>query len=134
MTLTKYRRGTRIKIDGEIVSNDSDHYFVRVRGIETPIKVNQDILSPADKPNYALNDVDFIESRTSLAQNIRKYRQRANLSQAMLAEMIGVSQNAISQWETDMCSPRTYMLPVLSAVLSVPIDTLIGVDKEPAAT
>lgn len=126
MTMT-LRPGTRVTLPGEVVSAAGDsHVLVRVRGSESTIRVRSEELSKAEKPSYALTDTDFSDVRTSVARNIRRFRQRANYSQFTLAEKVGVSQNSISQWETDVCAPRAYMLPVLARVLGVGVNDLMA--------
>lgn len=43
------------------------------------------------------------------ARLIRDARERAGLSQKRLAELIGVSQNTVSNWETGTHSPRLFL-------------------------
>lgn len=45
----------------------------------------------------------------SAARLIKDGRERAGLSQKRLAELIGVSQNTVSNWETGTHSPRLYL-------------------------
>ena len=59
-------------------------------------------------------------------KNIAKYRQEKNLTQAGLAELLGVSFQAISKWENGRSMPDTQLLPRLAAVLNVSCDMLFG--------
>ena len=59
-------------------------------------------------------------------KNIAKYRKEKNLTQAGLAELLGVSFQAISKWENGRSMPDTQLLPRLAAVLNVSCDMLFG--------
>ena len=63
---------------------------------------------------------------------MNKYRQlrtERNLSQANLAERLGVSQTAVSQWETDKNYPDINTIKQLADIYSVTTDYLLGVDS-----
>lgn len=57
---------------------------------------------------------------------IRKYREAAGLTQAQLAERIGVTLGAVSQWELGLCNPKSEHLPKLAAALGCTIGNLYG--------
>ncbi len=50
------------------------------------------------------------------------------MSQLQLAADMGVSQNCVSQWETEVALPRTRQLPQLAQVLGVEIGDLFTDD------
>lgn len=56
-------------------------------------------------------------------------RKERNLSQANLAERLGVSQTAVSQWETDKNYPDINTIKQLADIYSVTTDYLLGVDS-----
>ena len=60
------------------------------------------------------------------AERLYQYRRRAGLSQERLAELIGVSRQAISKWERAEASPDTDNLIALSKIYGVTIDELIN--------
>ncbi|MDD4076849.1 MAG: helix-turn-helix transcriptional regulator [Bacilli bacterium] len=64
-----------------------------------------------------------------LSKLIKKYRQDNNLSQTDLANKLYVSKQAISKWETDKGLPDISLYPVLSEILNVSIDELMGKEK-----
>lgn len=52
-----------------------------------------------------------------LAQRIKMARKRRRLSQTALGELLGVSPQAVSQWETGKTGPERNMIPKLATVL-----------------
>lgn len=59
---------------------------------------------------------------------IKALRTRAGLTQEKLAALVGVNQTAISQWETERCSPSVPTLVKLAAALHCTVDDLIRKD------
>ncbi len=64
---------------------------------------------------------------------IRFFRKEKGLTQSELAEMIGVSTQAVSKWETDSGMPDISQLVPLSTVLNVSADKLLGLDCDKSA-
>lgn len=64
-----------------------------------------------------------------MMQQLRTLRQSAGLTQAALAEKLGVSDRAISRWETGQALPDITLLPKLALVLHVSVDALLGMDQ-----
>ncbi len=60
---------------------------------------------------------------------IAKYRKLKGYTQEQFGELVGVSGQAVSKWENGGV-PDTYLLPVISKILGVSIDTLFGVEKK----
>lgn len=56
--------------------------------------------------------------------NIRELRQKQGLSQQQLADKLGVSQQAVAQWENGERKPRTEKLQLLAEILHCTIDEL----------
>lgn len=61
---------------------------------------------------------------------LRDARKAAQLQQRELGEKLGVSNSAISSWETGRDVPSFTMLPHLRAALGVSLDDLICGDRE----
>lgn len=61
---------------------------------------------------------------------IRELRQARGLSQARVAEDVGVSKPSVCKWETGVSVPRTELLPLLARVLDCSIDELFGGDQQ----
>ena len=62
----------------------------------------------------------------NFGQKIKKLRTDAGLSQAMLAEHIGVSVQSISNWECNNTMPDISQLVPLASILCVSTDYLLG--------
>ena len=66
----------------------------------------------------------------NLPENLRRFRLDAGLTQAVLAEQLGVSDRAVSRWERGISSPDVTLLPRLALVLGTSVDALLGVDPQ----
>ena len=64
-----------------------------------------------------------------LGENIKKLRKERDLTQEKLADLIGVSFQAISKWERGESFPDITILPVIADFFGCTIDDLFGVDK-----
>lgn len=61
-----------------------------------------------------------------LRHNIRILRKKSDLTQDALAEMIGVSNSAISKWELGTSLPDTSSLPSLAKALNTDLNSLFS--------
>ena len=61
---------------------------------------------PAKRPKRKLKKPPL---RQMSGEELRKWRLKHDLSQAELAELLGVSQNTISQWENGVRQMPVYM-------------------------
>lgn len=59
------------------------------------------------------------------AENIKSYRTEAKLTQAELANQLGVSTNVIGHWEKGRTEPNLDTLLKLCDILQVSLDELI---------
>ena len=57
---------------------------------------------------------------------LQQVRKAAGLSQEQLAELVGMSRQAVSKWETDQAAPDIDKLALLCGVLGVSADELLG--------
>ena len=55
---------------------------------------------------------------------IKKRREAAGLTVTQLADRVGVTSGAVSQWESGLTTPKTENLPTLAAALGCTIDDL----------
>lgn len=63
----------------------------------------------------------------TFGQRLKAFRKNENWTQQNLAEMIDVSTQAISKWETDAGMPDISQIVPLSRVLNISTDILLGV-------
>ena len=61
----------------------------------------------------------------SLGNRIKVYRQNAGLSQEKLAELVGVSRQAVTKWEANQSSPSTQKLFKLAEIFKTTVDILL---------
>jgi len=68
-----------------------------------------------------------------LGERIREARLRAHLSQEKVAELIGVSRQAVTKWESGQSAPSTDNLFKLAEVLGTTVDILIAPEDNTAS-
>lgn len=70
-----------------------------------------------------------------IGENIKRLRRERDMTQEELAELLGVSFQSVSRWETGACYPDTELLPDIAAFFGVSADALMGLDaaREEAA-
>ena len=66
-----------------------------------------------------------------IPSSLRAYRVAAGLTQADLALRVGVSQSAISDWETGETTPSVRSIVLLAGALGISTDELLGVQGTP---
>ena len=62
----------------------------------------------------------------NLGANITAFRTAQGLSQEQLAQLLGVSRQSVSKWETGTATPDLVHLLRLCEIFSVSLDTLVG--------
>ena len=62
----------------------------------------------------------------TLAENIFNLRKKKGVSQAELAESLGVTYQAVSKWETAKSAPDISLLPALAEALDCNINELFA--------
>ena len=67
----------------------------------------------------------------TIGSRISKCRKAKNFSQEYLAEILGVSRQAVSKWETDQTEPDTSNLIGLARVFGVSVEYLANGDEAP---
>ena len=60
---------------------------------------------------------------------IKKARLLAGYSQEQLAEKVGVSAGAVSQWETGRVHPNVKRLKLIAGVLETTVDNLLEEER-----
>ena len=66
----------------------------------------------------------------SIGSTIKKLRRERDMTQEQLAEYLGITANAVSQWECDRTAPDISQLPMLSNIFRVSADVLLGIDVD----
>lgn len=61
-----------------------------------------------------------------LSKRIKQIREENSLSQQKLADILGVSQQAVAKWEGGKAEPDSAMLLNISNIFNVSIDYLLG--------
>ena len=64
----------------------------------------------------------------SIGIKIKQLRKEKKITQEELAEMLGITSRAISQWECERTYPDITLLPLLANIFNVSIDYLLGVN------
>ena len=64
----------------------------------------------------------------NFAENLKSIRKEQKLSQEELAEMLGVSRQAISKWEQGEGYPEVEKLLLLSSKLNISLDNLMSTE------
>ena len=67
--------------------------------------------------------------KISIGTNLKHLRQRKGMTQEGLAELMGVSPQAVSRWENDSAYPDITLLPGLALLFDVSVDALVGMDE-----
>ena len=68
--------------------------------------------------------------RLNIAENIRHLRRSRDITQEAFAEMLGVSCQSVSRWETAQCYPDIELIPQIAAIFDVSADMLLGIDEQ----
>ena len=61
-----------------------------------------------------------------MGARILRRRKEKGLTQEALANQLGVSNQAVSKWEGDVCCPDLQLLPLLADTLELSLDELFG--------
>ena len=65
----------------------------------------------------------------TLGKRISSARKRLGLTQDRLAELLGVTAQAVSKWENDQSCPDIGTLPKLACILGMTVDELLGTPR-----
>lgn len=61
---------------------------------------------------------------------LKKQREKRGITQAELAKKLGVTQEAVTKWETGRNKPRASTLIKLAEILDCSVDELLKEEKE----
>lgn len=70
----------------------------------------------------------------SFGENLQKIRKNNQLSQEGLAEILGVSRQAVSKWELGEGYPEVEKLLILSKTLNISLDSLLVGEDTPSTS
>ena len=65
----------------------------------------------------------------SFGDRIKALRRKSNFTQEKLAELLSISPQAVSRWETDVAMPDISLLPPIANLFGVTTDYLLGMDS-----
>lgn len=65
-----------------------------------------------------------------LGKKIQNIRKNNNLSQSDLAEMLGVSRQSVSKWETGTATPEISKLIQISEMFDISVDMILGTEGD----
>lgn len=66
----------------------------------------------------------------TLGERIKNQRSRAGLSQERVAELVGVSRQSVTKWESGQSAPSTENLFRLAEIFGTTVDLLLDIPKE----
>ena len=64
----------------------------------------------------------------TIGQNIKRLRRNADMTQEELADLLSVSSQAVSRWETGSAIPDISLIPAIVNLFGVTSDELLGID------
>ncbi len=68
----------------------------------------------------------------SIGKIIRTLRKEKCMTQKELANMLGVTDKAVSKWERDVACPDTLIIPQLAEILGISVEDLLNAKAAPA--
>ena len=75
------------------------------------------------------NDKAFFKQ---LGKRVADLRKEVGMTQAQLAEVLDMSQQLVAAYETGSRKIPASMLPTLAKLFAVPLEQLLGIEKQPA--
>ena len=67
-----------------------------------------------------------MKNKIRIGECILNYRKQHGLTQSDFGELLGVSTQAVSKWESGKCCPDIELLPALAQFFEVSLDELVG--------
>lgn len=68
--------------------------------------------------------------KQTMGKRITENRKRLGMTQDKLAELLGVTAQAVSKWENDQSCPDIAMLPRLAEIFGISTDELLGMPRQ----
>ena len=66
-----------------------------------------------------------MKTKIRIGEYILNYRKEHNITQSEFASLIGVSTQAVSKWEREICYPDIFLLAEISELIGISIDDMI---------
>ena len=66
----------------------------------------------------------------SIGSTIKQLRRKKDITQEQLADYLGITSRAVSQWECDRTTPDISLIPALCHIFNISSDVLLGIDIE----
>lgn len=70
--------------------------------------------------------------KVQMAEQIKKYRKEAKISQQSLADQLNVTRNTVINWEAGKYRPDADLFPPLCRILQITLNDLFGINPGPA--
>ena len=67
-----------------------------------------------------------MKNKIRIGECILNYRKEHRLTQGEFGELLGVSTQAVSKWEREICYPDIFLLSDISDLIGISIDELMG--------
>ena len=67
--------------------------------------------------------------KLNIGETIKKFRKEKEITQEEFAEVLGVSCQSVSRWETGSCYPDIELIPAIASFFGTSTDKLMGVDE-----
>lgn len=66
----------------------------------------------------------------TIGKKISELRKEKSITQEELAEMLGISPQAVSKWENDLSCPDIMLLPEIAKIFGTTVDELFSTEAE----
>ena len=66
----------------------------------------------------------------TFGNKIAQCRKNLNITQDALAQKLGVTNQAVSKWESDQCCPDVMLLPKIADIFGISLDELFGREQQ----
>lgn len=90
------------------------------------MKKGESNVNTLEKDKEESKDKDNKNKGKTFGDRIVEGRSKKGLSQEAFAEKMGVSRQMVSRWELNTAMPRTQKIKMISEILEIPINELIG--------
>ena len=67
--------------------------------------------------------------KINIGERLKQLRLQKGLTQEQLAEVFGVSAQAVSRWENNTSYPDITLLPGLAIYFNTSVDAIVGMDE-----